>query len=320
MILFKSDQIKSRISSTTTFDPQLHKAHLARAYSNHIEKFFPEDRFEALEVELNNPLPGGSSAELQAERSKKEKLHSLFYDALANLGYYYTIPHLEVTVTSTGIMSVKSTEREKADPRQIIRLEKSFAEAGLEHLDRMIKFLQKESTLFSWFPEVIADSGFQKLILSDVAAMQKWVDINSSALIYEQLRPVITHIERLEVRPLIGPTRYQAFLSPLSAGSPDYELQQSTAALIACRAMAEGLRMKDVGMNEKGIYQIFITNQDYGKRPPASGSVLEKINRLNALAAQYRLEIEAILTPPEEGDSGVLGHNSEDSGFFHTWG
>jgi hypothetical protein len=319
MILFKSNQIKDRISSTTTFDPQLHKAHLARAYSNHIEKFFPEEKFEELEEELQTPLAESATPEQEAERAKKEKLYSLFYDALANLGYYYTIPHLEVTVTSTGIMSIKSTDREKADPRQIIRLEKSFAEAGLENLDKMLKYLQKEITLFSWFTDVLAASGLQKLILSNAIAMQRWVDINSSALIFEQLRPVITHIERLEIKPLIGSARYQAFLAPLDAEDEDYELQQSTLALIACRAMAEGLRMKDVGMNEKGIYQIYIENRDYGKRPPASGAVLEKINRLNSLAGQYRLEVEAIISPPEEGDTGLLGSNSEDSGFFHTW-
>ncbi len=320
MILFKSEMIKERVSSTTTFDPQLHKAHLARAYSNHIEKFFPEENFKALEAELQTPLADGATTEQQTERTKKEKLYSLFYDALANLGYYYTIPHLEVTVTSTGIMSVKTTEREKADPRQIIRLEKSFAEAGLEHLDKMIRYLQKESTLFSWFSAAVATSGFQKLIISGANAMQKWVDINSSALIFEQLRPVINHIERLEVKPVLGNTRYLAFLEPLAADNPDYELQQHTYAFIACRAMADGLRMKDVGMNEKGIYQIYIENQDYGKRPALSGAILEKINRLNALAGQYRAEIETILTPPEEGDTGILGYNKEDSGFFHTWG
>lgn len=320
MILFKSDKIKERISSTTTFDPQLHKAHLARAYSNHIEKFFPEDKFEELELELQTPLPPEATTEQQAERAKKEKLYSLFYDALANLGYYYTIPHLEVTVTSTGIMSVKTNDREKADARQIIRLEKSFAEAGLENLDKMLKYLQKEVTLFDWFPAVFDASGHVKLIVSDVRIFQRWVDINGSVLVYEQLRPTINHIERLEVKNIIGDARYQAFLSPLAADHADFQLQQITNSYIACRAMAEGLRMKDVGMNEKGVFQIYITNEDYGKRPALSGAILEKINRLNQLAGQYRAEIETTITPPEEGDTGILGHNSEDSGFFHTWG
>ncbi|MFN3758440.1 MAG: DUF6712 family protein [Algoriphagus aquaeductus] len=320
MILFKSDKIKERISSTTTFDPQLHRAHLARAYRNHIRRYFPEEQLKALETELATPLPEGSSAEEVAARAKKEALYSLFYDALAPLGYYYTIPHLEVTVTASGIMSVKTADREKADARQIIRLEKSYAESGLESLDELIKYLIAESVLFSWFPDVMAASGHLKLILSDQALFQRYVDINGSALVYQQLRPVIHHIERLEVKPIIGADRYTAFQTALASNHADRELQETTYAYIACRAMAEGLRMKDVGMNEKGIYQIHIENRDYGKRPPASGAVLEKINRLNELAKQYRSEIEAIITPPAEGDTGILGHNSEDSGFFHTWG
>lgn len=320
MILFKTDKIKERISSTTTFDPQLHRAHLARAYRNHIRRFFPEDKFKALETELETPLPSEATTEEQTERAKKENLISLFYDALAPLGYYYTIPHLEVTVTSTGIMSVKTTEREKADARQIIRLEKSYAESGLEALDELINFLILESALFNWFPQVMAASGHSKLILSSQSLFQRWVDINSSALIYQQLRPVIHHIERLEVKTILGDTRYQAFMIALAEDHADYELQQNTHAYIACRAMAEGLRMKDVGMNEKGIYQIFIENRDYGKRPPTAAAILEKINRLNELAKQYREEIETAITQPEEGESGILGHNSEDSGFFHTWG
>jgi hypothetical protein len=320
MILFKSEQIKERISSTTTFDPQLHKAHLARAYRNHIRRYFPEDKFKELELELATPLPPEATDPEKIIRAKKEALYSLFYDALAPLGYYYTIPHLEVTVTTAGIMSVKTSDREKADARQIIRLEKSYAESGLESLDELIKYLIAESALFDWFPDVFNASGFQKLVLSDARIFQRWVDIGDSVLVFQQLRPVINHIERLEVKDLIGNTRYQAFLAALPSDNPDYELQQNTQAFIACRAMAEGLRMKDVGMNEKGIYQIYIENQDHGKRPPASGAVLEKINRLNLLAGQYRSNIETIITPPEEGDTGILGHNSEASGFFHTWG
>lgn len=320
MILFKSDEIKARISSTTTFDPQLHRAHLARAYRNHIRRYFPEDKFKALELELATALPVDATTEQKADRAKKEALYSLFYDALAPLGYYYTIPHLEVTVTSTGIMSVKTTEREKADPRQIIRLEKSYAESGLESLDELISYLIQESVLFDWFPAVLAASGHLKLIVSDVKIFQRWVDISSSALIYQQLRPVINHIERLEVKTILGDTRYQAFLTPLAEGDTDYQLQQNTYALIACRAMAEGLRMKDVGMNEKGVFQIYITNEDHGKRPAHSGAMLEKINLLNQLAGQYRSEIETTITPPEVGDTGLLGHNTEESGFFHTWG
>lgn len=320
MILFKSEKIKERISSTTTFDPQLHRAHLARAYRNHIRRYFPEAQLKALETELETPLPEGSTAEQIAERTKKEALLSLFYDALAPLGYYYTIPHLEVTVTASGIVSVKTNDREKADARQIIRLEKSYAEAGLEALDELIKYLIQESTLFAWFPEVMATSGHLKLILADQNLFQRFVDINGSALIYQQLRPVIHHIERLEVRPILGATRYTAFQTPIPADQSDYELQQVTYAYIACRAMAEGLRMKDVGMNEKGVFQIYITNDDHGKKPAHPGAILEKINRLNELAKQYRSEIETIITPPAEGDTGILGHNSEDSGFFHTWG
>ncbi len=320
MILFKSDQIKERISSTTTFDPQLHKAHLARAYRNHIRRYFPEDKFKALETELATPLPPEATEEQKAERSKKEALYSLFYDALAALGYFYTIPHLEVTVTNSGISSVKTGDREKADARQIIRLEKSFAESGLESLDELIKFLVQESALFSWFPDVLAASGYLTLILSDVKSFQRWVDINDSTLVYEQLRPVINHIERLELKPLLGHTRYTAFLIPLANDHADYQLQQDTYAYIACRAMADGLRMKDVGMNEKGLYQIYIESTTITSRAPLPAAIQEKIALLSHLAAQYRSGIESTITPPEEGDTGILGYNSEDSGFFHTWG
>ncbi|WBL42389.1 hypothetical protein PBT90_16760 [Algoriphagus halophytocola] len=320
MIQFKTDQIKERISSTTTFNPQLHMAHINRAYRNHIERFFPEEQYEELDAELATPLDPGATDPEKAERAKKEKLYSLFYDALANLGYYYTIPHLEVTVTSTGIVSTKTNDREKADARQIIRLEKSFAEAGLENLDRLIKYLIKEVALFTWWTAVFAASGYQNLIVSDHIAFQRWVDISESALVFLQLRPVINHIERLEVAPVLGNTLYQAILPILPASDPNYQLRENVSAFIACRSMADGLKMKNVGMNEKGLYQIYIENQDYGKHPPLPAAVQEKINLLNALASQYRDVVTDFITPPEEGDSGILGYNEEDSGFFHTWG
>jgi hypothetical protein len=312
--------IKERISSTTTFNPQLHMAHINRAYRNQIEKFFPEDNYEALGTELETPLADGSTSELQAERKKKEKVFSLFYDALANLGYYYSIPHLEVTVTSGGIVSIKTADREKADARQIIRLEKSFAEAGLENLDRMLKYLQKEAALFSWFAAAFAGSGTKKLLVYNAEVFQESVDIGASFLVYAQLRPVIRHVEDLELLPLIGQARYDSILDPLPGTDPNFALQQNSRAFVTLRAMADGLRMKDVGMSEKGVYQIFIENKDYGKLPVAQPAIAEKINMLNQLARQYKETIEAIITPPVEGEDGIVGINREDSGFFHTWG
>jgi hypothetical protein len=319
MILFQTDKIKERISSTTTFNPMLHMAHINRAYRNQIEKFFPEDKYEELEDELDTPLPGDATDEQKTERKKKEKLFSHFYDALANLGYYYTIPHLEVTVTSGGIVSIKTADREKADARQIIRLEKSFAEAGLENLDRMLKFLDKESGLFDWFPAVFNGSGHRKLIVSSADTFQQAVDINSSFLVFAQLRPVIRHVEDLEVIPIIGQATYDVLLNAIAAEDEAFQLQQNVRAYISLRAMADGLRMKDVGMNEKGIYQIFIENKDYGKHPAAMPAVTEKINMLNQLALQYKEKIESVINPEEEGD-GIVDLNKEDSGFFHTWG
>lgn len=319
MIQFKTDKIKERISSTKTFDPQAHMAHINRAYRNHIEKFFPEDTLEELEDTLSAPSGDEAKADQTIKRKKQEKLISLFYDALANLGYFYSIPHLEVTVTSTGIVSIKSAEREKADPRQIIRLEKSFSESGLENLDRMLKYLKKESVLFSWFPAVYQASGFEDLLVSDADIFQTAVDINGSMLIYTQLRPVIKHTENLELRSFIGKEHYQAILSPLASDHSLYPLQKNAISFVALRAMATGLRMKDVGMNEKGIYQIFIENRDYGKHPAALPSVNEKINLLNQLAAQYKEQIEEIINPSEDTD-GVSDVNREDSGLFHTWG
>lgn len=319
MILFQTDKIKERISSTTTFNPMLHMAHINRAYRNHIEKFFPEDQHEALETELDTPLPAEATNEEKAERKKKEKLFSHFYDALANLGYYYTIPHIEVTVTSGGIVSIKTADREKADARQIIRLEKSFAEAGLENLDRMLKYLHKESALFTWFPAAFNGSGHRKLIVSSADIFQEAVDINSSFLVFAQLRPVIRHVEDLEVIPVIGQAIYDVLLNTIPADNESFQLQQNVRAYITLRSMADGLRMKDVGMNEKGNYQIFIENKDYGKQPAAMPAVTEKINMLNQLALQYKEKIETVINPEDETD-GILGYNKEDSGFFHTWG
>lgn len=320
MIQFKTDMIKERISSTTTFNPQLHMAHINRAYRNQIEKFFPEENYEALATELETPLADGSTSEQQAERTKKEKLFSLFYDALANLGYYYTLPHLEVTVTSGGIVSIKTADREKADARQIIRLEKSFAEAGLENLDRLLKYLHKESTLFTWFTAALSASGTKKILVANADIFQESVDIGTSFLVYSQLRPVIRHVEDLELIPLIGQTLYDIILEPLPANDANYAVQEKSKSYVTLRAMADGLRMKDVGMNEKGVYQIFIENKDYGKQPAAMPAVTEKINMLNQLARQYKETIEAIITPPVEGEDGITGINREDSGFFHTWG
>lgn len=320
MIQFNNEQIKERISSTVTFNPSMHMSHVIRAYRNHIEQFFPEEEFDALETELETPLPPEASDQDKIERKKKEKLYSLFYDALANLGYYYCIPHLEVTVTSTGIVSTKTNDREKADARQIIRLEKSFAEAGLENLDRMIKYLIKESELFDWWPDVFEASDYEVLIVSDYVAFQRFVDINSSALVFLQLRPTISHIESIEVAPVIGKDLYTALLETLAKDDENYDLKKNLSAFIACRAMADGLKLKNVGMNEKGIYQIYIENQDYGKRPPLPAAVQQKIDYLNGLATQYMATVSDILTPPDPEDDGVSGLNREDSGFFHTWG
>lgn len=318
MIQFKTDLIKERISSTTTFNPQLHMAHINRAYRNHIEKFFPEEQYEELEEQLATSFPANSTAEQTLERKKKEKLIAVFYDALSNLGYYYTLPHLEVTVTSGGIVSIKTADREKADPRQIIRLEKSFAESGLESLDRLLKYLKKESTLFDWFPAIFNASGLKKLLVPDAETFQRSVDINSSYLVYLQLLPVIGHVERLELKNLIG-SLYETILEPLPAEHPNFELQQNAISYVTLRAMADGLRMKDVGMNEKGVYQIFIQNRDYGKQAAAMPAVTEKINLLNQLASQYKEKIEDAIKPLEEGE-GIADINKDDSGFFHSWG
>lgn len=321
MIQFKTDQIKERISSTTTFNPQLHMAHINRAYRNHIEKFFPEEKYDELEEELETALPAEATTDQQAERKKKEKLYSLFYDSLANLGFYYAIPHLEITVTSGGIVSIKTADREKADPRQIIRLEKSFSEAGLENLDRLLNFLEKNKELFTWFSEVIELGVSSPKLVKSVDIFQSAVDINSSILVFQQLKPVISHIERLELKSLIGDS-YDQIITDLAPDSALISLKENAICYTTLRAMADGLRMKDVGMNEKGIYQIYIENRDYGKHPAAMPAVTEKINMLNQMAAQYKVKIEDFINPPgleEEGD-GISGINKEDSGFFHTWG
>ena len=118
------------------------------------------------------------------------KARTLLQDALANLGVYRSLSIISVQITDYGISVEEGTSTKPVEAWRMKDLKRQLLNDGFSALDRLLKYLNDNPTVFTDYQEQFASDN-KKYIITDAADFQKYQNINHSTLTYNTLKPVI---------------------------------------------------------------------------------------------------------------------------------
>ena len=194
--------------------------------------------------------------------SDEEKvLVSRLRRANANLAFWHNFTELNVHITDQGFQRQEGDTFKPLYRYQEIELKQQFKNKGFNALDHALAYLMENLEKFPEFSGAPACIDCKSSLIKGAAEVQKYVNINSSHLVYLVLQPLFKKIRETVVERKMGKKAAEFLASYLSGGldadSQDAmlaeKLREKVAAVVILHALATHVRT--VGsITDRGLY------------------------------------------------------------------
>jgi hypothetical protein len=118
---------------------------------------------------------------------------NLLEESLANFGVYRSLSAISVHITDYGVTVQDGTSDKPAEAWRMRDLKRDLLNNGYSALDRLLKFLNNNPTVFTDYNSAFAKAN-KAYIIQSATDFQEFENINTSAVTYNALKPVIKEI------------------------------------------------------------------------------------------------------------------------------
>lgn len=128
-------------------------------------------------------------------------------EALGPLAVYLYIPRAEAQLTDAGIRAVANNDQQQgAYKYQVIELQKSYLNDGLDALEYLLGWLEAHKTEIPDWTDTPEEKAYNDLFIRTGTEMDKYYKLSRPQLLYHDMRPAMKTIEDLVVNKVIGDT------------------------------------------------------------------------------------------------------------------
>ena len=261
---------------------------------------------------------------------EEEKLLRLTQRAVANLAFWYDFDNLQVRISDQGFQRQGSEDWQQAYKYQEDRLREGFKVKGFNALDRLLIYLADHVAKFTNYEISPANKARKKAIVRTVSEVQRYLNIDNSAILYLRLAAEFPTVEEVELRGVLGSELYWQLRSYLDAlaegGQVDSDLEELREQCVRVMVNGAALRLlKQTGsLTDKGLYFEAVTanNSENRTRNAASDSAIgDRLNfyqsDLDNSKTLLHLYIRDNLSDYADSNDGhVIRDNDGGSGFF----
>lgn len=191
------------------------KPFLLTAESAFIPRIIGKAQYEALAVlfaATEEPLP----------TANQTRAIELCQCVITNLGYYYAVPVLNVSIGTSGIQINSNSDTKAAFQWQVEEVKNSLQELGFGAVEELLALMEDNLDDFTAYRDSDERSLQQSLVLSSAAQFSGYYNINNSRLVYQSVVYLVKRIEQQQLTVLYG----SAFMQTLKATDLPEKKQQ----------------------------------------------------------------------------------------------
>ena len=261
---------------------------------------------------------------------EERKLLRLAQRAVANLAFWYDFDNLQVRISDQGFQRQGSEDWQQTYKYQEDRLREGFKVKGFNALDRLLTYLADHAAMFTNYEFSPADKARKKAIVRTVAEVQRYVNIENSAILFLRLAAEFPTVEEVELQGVLGSELYwqlRDYLDSLAdGGNEDTELEALREQCVRVMVNGAALRLlKQTGsLTDKGLYFEAVTANNSENRTRNAASDTAIGDRLNFYQSDLdnsktllHLYIRDNLPDYAAANDGhVIRDNDGRSGFF----
>jgi hypothetical protein len=183
---------------------------------------------------------------------KEEELIRLAQRANANLAVWYNFNELNTVLSDSGTQRFESDTVKPLYKYQERSLRDGYKTKGFDALDHLLAFLEKNVSLYPEYNGCKAYKDRRLSFVGSAEAINRYLDIDNSRLIYLRFFPHLTFVEQTKIKSFIG----EPLFLKLKEETPDEKergLIEKLQPVIVCLA-AERVSRYSGSITDKGLY------------------------------------------------------------------
>ncbi len=283
------------VSSSSDFDSVA--PHILNAERDYLVPVIGNAMYDELEefYEAETPV---TPTEVQ---QKTTELLRLVQSAVIHISYWIGFDLLNAHISDGGFKRTESTSVKGLFKYQEENLKSYFRTNGFNCLDKVLNYLETNSTDFGEFSASPASTLIKSVFIPTTDIFNEIVFINKSRLTFLRMKPHMQLIEDTEISTILGPTAFAFLKSEMVKMDPDAKV---TAVLPYIRKpiafLASALLMEESGadLTDNGLFFTSTAagyNNDTERKPSASDRIALLVNRNRNIGNAYLDQLRSYL-------------------------
>lgn len=295
MLLKTIDEVKNFIVVGVGNDFNRLKPHIQNAENAYLKPLLHVNMYDELqEFYDEGSLPENPTEQQQAIFDSMTELLAKVQNSVIHLAYWMGFQVLNANISDAGFKRTESDKLKGLYKYQEEEMKEYFKTSGFNAMDDILEYLEANIDSFAEFKATENWTIRKESFIPDTKSFEAVpYSINNSRLTFLRLKPHLSHVEDLMLKPLLGDTIYNEIKTEMVKDEPAAKV---TAILPYIRKplayFSTAFLMEESGadLTEKGLYFDSFTAQNLSilNRQPATETRIQAlIARNKALGDSY---------------------------------
>jgi hypothetical protein len=191
------------------------------------------------------------------------------------------IPLGRVTITNGGIIVTLTETIRSASEGQIYDLKNQLNLMVSRGIESLYKYLEDNKADFALWTASSAFTLLRSNFINTSTQFNQYISINSNRLLFNKLRPIMTDVEDLYIKNILGQPLYLALKAEVLAGTTtlnNAKLFPYINRAVAFGSMAEAVNQLDLEITPEGFKLSYVTSNMGEKKERTPADVLRLQN------------------------------------------
>lgn len=191
------------------------------------------------------------------------------------------IPLGRVTITNGGVIVTLTDTIRSASEGQVYDLKNQLTLMVSRGIESLYKYLEDNKSDFALWTASSAYTLLKSNFINTSTQFNQYISINSNRLLFNKLRPVMTDVEDLYIKNILGETFYLALKAQIKAGTTTVNNTKLLAFInraVAFGTMAEAVNHLDLQITPEGFQLSYVTTTLGEKKEKTPADVLRLQN------------------------------------------
>jgi hypothetical protein len=245
-------EVQAQVPVNMTSDFDTIKPFLRTAETTWVQRLIGTDQYDAL-VALYQPSADPAPNDTQAAALDHCRR------IIANIGYYYAVPVLSVSIGTSGITVTSNDQTKQAFQWQVEELKDALQDLGFRGIEDLLALLESDPESFAGYAASDELAAQKSMLIQSAADFNQYYEIGVSRLVFNSIAYLVRRIEQQNLTQLFGP-EVLATVKASGADSPHQTLlntyiKPGVAMIAVAKALIERvitLEQGKVAFNFKG--------------------------------------------------------------------